>query len=316
MAAKTLLIACDFAINNRDVPMDIPKQIARLVQEACIREACAPKPGNVNRKHDFSDTSLEDFLVSAVAIGHAFENAARVSVGQIIRQATKDCRRHVRSNTNLGIILLLAPLVKASLAAVENSEAGGRANAGKVREFLHAVLQSLTVGDTRLVYAAIRAANPGGLSRVPEQDVHEEPSVTLLEAMQLAGNRDSVASEYVTEFEITYSIGLPALGEALSEGINFSDAVVQAFLTILSRVPDTLIARKNGAETAGQVSRRAEEVLAQGGIYSSRGRENILELDRALRDPSHKLNPGTTADLTAAAVFLALLEKEPFEKSP
>jgi triphosphoribosyl-dephospho-CoA synthase len=302
--------------DNFTMRKDKGKRIARLVQEACIREACAPKPGNVNRNHDFSDTSLEDFLVSAVAIGHAFENAARVSVGQTVWQATMNRRRQVRSNTNLGIILLLAPLVKASLAAVENSEAGGQANLGKVRECLHAVLQSLTVEDARLVYAAIRAVNPGGLGRVREQDVHEEPSVTLLEAMQLAGDRDSVASEYVTEFEITYSIGLPSLGEALSKGINFSDAVVQAFLTILSRVPDTLIARKNGAETAGQVSRRAEEVLNQGGIYSSRGRENILEFDSALRDSSHKLNPGTTADLTAAAVFLALLEKENFGKSP
>ena len=307
---------CNLAINDQDVPMDVPKQIARLVQEACIREVCAPKPGNVNRKHDFSDTSLEDFLVSAVAIGHAFEKAARVSVGQTVWQATMDCRRHVRSNTNLGIILLMAPLVKASLSAVENSEAGGQTNLGKVRECLRAVLLSLTVEDARLVYTAIRAANPGGLGRVPEQDVLEEPSVTLLEAMQLAGDRDSVASEYVTEFEITYSIGLPSLGEALSKGINFTDAVVQAFLTILSRVPDTLIARKNGAETARQVSQWAEEVLTQGGIYSSRGRENILEFDSALRDSSHKLNPGTTADLTAAAVFLVLLEKETFGKSP
>jgi triphosphoribosyl-dephospho-CoA synthase len=316
MVAKTLLIPCNLAINDRDVPMDVPKQIARLVQEACIQEACAPKPGNVNRKHDFSDTSLEDFLLSAIAIGPAFENAARVCVGQTILQATMDCRRHVRPNTSLGIILLLAPLVKASPAAVENSGAGGQVNLGKFRECLHDVLQSLTVEDARLVYAAIRAANPGGLGRVPEQDVHEEPSVTLLEAMRLAGDRDSVASEYVTEFEITYSIGLPALREALSKGINFSDAVVQAFLTILSRVPDTLIARKNEAETARQVSRRAEEVLTQGGIYSSRGRQNILEFDSALRDSSHKLNPGTTADLTAAAVFLALLEKATFGKSP
>ena len=226
--------------------MDTPKRIALLIQEACIREACAPKPGNVNRDHDFSDTSLEDFLVSAIAIGPAFENAAHANVGQTVWQATMDCRRRVRSNTNLGIILLLAPLAKACLAAEKNTEVNGLANAADARRRLRTVLQSLTVEDANLVYAAIRATNPGGLGRVSRQDVDDEPSVTLLEAMELARDRDSIASEYVTGYEITYEIGLPALQKARLKGVDFPDAVVQAYLTILSRVPDTLISREIG----------------------------------------------------------------------
>lgn len=287
---------------------DKGKRIAQLVQEACIREACAPKPGNVNRDHDFPDASLDDFLISAVAIGPAFENAADAGVGQIVWQAAVDFRRRVRSNTNLGILLLLAPLAKACLAASENCGSEGLAGVESTRESLHDILQSLTVEDARLVYAAIRKTNPGGLGRVSRQDVAEEPSVTLLEAMRLAKDRDSIASEYVTDFEITFRTGFPAIKEALSRGVDFSDAVVQASLTVLSRVPDTLIARKNGGETARRVSQRAEDVLLHGGIYSPQGREKLLELDNALRDDSHKLNPGATADLTAAAVFLALLE--------
>jgi triphosphoribosyl-dephospho-CoA synthase len=288
---------------------DKGKWISYLVKEACIREASAPKPGNVNRNHDFSDTSLEDFLLSAIVMGPAFENAAYVCVGQTVWQAVMDCRRCVQSNTNLGIILLLAPLVKASLAAFENSDSGHFPGADNTRKDLHAILQSLTVEDAQLVYNAIRVVNPGGLGEVAQQDIAEEPSVTLLEAMRLAKKRDSIASEYVTDFEITYGIGLPALKEALSKGIVFSDAVVQAFLTILSRVPDTLIVRKNGVEISRQVSNRAEEILLRGGIYTSEGRRKIQELDRSLRDDSHKLNPGTTADLTAAAIFLALLDE-------
>jgi triphosphoribosyl-dephospho-CoA synthase len=287
---------------------DRGKRIAYLVKEACIREAYAPKPGNVNRNHGFSDTTLEDFLRSAVVIGPAFENAAHVCVGQTVWQAVMDCRRCVQSNTNLGIILLLAPLVKASLAAAENSGSGHFAGADSTRQNLHAVLQSLTVEDAQLVYNAIRAVNPGGLGEVAQQDIAEEPSVTLLAAMRLAKERDSIASEYVTDFEITYGIGLPALKEALSKGIGFSDAVVQAFLTILSRVPDTLIIRKNGVEISRRISNRAEEVLLRGGIYTTEGRIQIQELDRSLRDDSHKLNPGTTADLTTATIFLALLD--------
>jgi triphosphoribosyl-dephospho-CoA synthase len=265
---------------------------------ACVWEACAPKPGNVNRIHDFSDTSLDDFLLSAIAIGPAFENAADLSVGQLILQATKDTRRLVRSNTNLGMILLLAPLVKACV----------RKGAANLRKRLSAVLNSLTVHDARLAYAAIRLARPGGLGRVSEADVAEQPSITLLEAMTMAQDRDSVAREYVTGFSISFEIGAPVLKEARSQGADFSSAVVQAFLSILSRVQDTLIARKKGLNAARQVSDRAGEVLNKGGVFTSEGRMALAEFDCALRDPNHTLNPGATADLTTAAIFLFLLE--------
>jgi triphosphoribosyl-dephospho-CoA synthase len=270
-------------------------RIAQLAQMACVWEACAPKPGNVNRLHDFPDTSLEDFLLSAIAIGPAFENATQWGVGQIIRQATMDTLRLVRSNTNLGMILLLAPLVKAG--AIENKS---------LRKNLSFILKSLTIEDARLAYEAIRLVRPGGLGKAPEADISEEPSITLLQAMALARERDSIAREYVTDFAISFEIGLPALSEALSRGVDFSSAVVQIFLEILSTTPDTLIARKKGLETARDVSRQASEILAQGGVYTARGRAALAEMDYELRDRGHTLNPGTTADLTAAAIFLYL----------
>jgi len=280
--------------------MRTAREIAQLAQMTCVLEACAPKPGNVNRIHDFSDTSLDDFLLSAVAIGPAFECAAELTVGQLILQATKDTRKLVRSNTNLGMILLLAPLVKACV----------KRGARDLRRRVNSVLNSLTVQDARLAYAAIRIARPGGLGRVAEADIAEKPSITLLEAMALARERDSVAREYVTGFSITFEIGAPALKEAQSRGADLSSAVVQAFLTILSRVPDTLIARKKGLNTARQVSDKAGEVLNKGGVFASEGRMALADFDCALRDPNHTLNPGTTADLTAAAIFLVLQEEK------
>jgi triphosphoribosyl-dephospho-CoA synthase len=282
------------------------KRIAQLVQEACILEVCALKPGNVNRNHDFTDMTFEDFLLSSVAIGPAFENAGRASVGHTILQAVEDSRRPVRSNTNLGIILLLAPLAKAYLDDTGES----LEDFGKLRRNLSSVLSILTMEDARLAYEAIRIAGAGGLGRVSRADVSEEPSVTLLEAMELGKERDSIASEYVTKYEITFGIGLPVLKEALAQGVTYTDAAVQAFLTILSRVPDTLIARKNGWALSRQVSQWAVDVLSCGGIHTLQGKEKLLELDNALRDDAHKLNPGTTADLTAAAIFLALLDEE------
>jgi triphosphoribosyl-dephospho-CoA synthase len=275
------------------------RRIVELAQMACMLEACAPKPGNVNRSHDFSDTSFEDFLVSAVAIGAAFENAAQSGVGQIIRQAATDTRRLVRSNTNLGMILLLAPLAKAGM--VSDSE--------NLRKNVSVVLRALTVEDARLAYEAIRIMQPGGLGRVPDADVAEEPSITLLQAMHLARDRDSIAREYATDFAISFEIGSPALDEALSRGVNFPSAVVHAFLKILSTTPDTLIARKKGSKSAHNVSLRAREILDQGGVFTLQGQAALEDMDRELRDPAHTLNPGTTADLTAAAIFISLFRK-------
>jgi triphosphoribosyl-dephospho-CoA synthase len=275
------------------------ERIAQIAQMACVLEVCAPKPGNVNRLHNFSDTSLEDFLLSAVAIGPAFENAARSGVGQIIRQAAIDTHRLVRSNTNLGMILLLAPLAKAGMVS----------DTKNLRQNLRAILESLNVEDARLAYDAIRLVHPGGLGAAPNADVAEEPSITLIQAMALAQTRDSIAREYVTGFEIGFDIGLPALREASSRGSDFSSAVVHAFLNILSTTPDTLIARKMGIEIAQKISRRASGILEQGGVFTARGQAALADMDRELRDPGHTLNPGTTADLTASAIFLFLFQK-------
>jgi len=279
--------------------MKTAREIAQLAQMACVWEVCAPKPGNVNRARDFSDSSLEDFLLSAIAIGPAFRNASRSGVGRIIRQAVSDTRRFVRSNTNLGMILLLAPLVKACLDAPAPD---------KIRQRLRGILKALSVEDARLAYSAIRLAHPGGMSRVSTADIAEEPKITLLEAMALAQDRDSIAREYATGFAITFGIGLPAMKNALSGGADFSGAIVQAHLTILSRIPDTLIARKKGMETARQISKSAKNILRQGGIFTPEGRKSLESLDGALRDREHQLNPGATADLTTAAIFLSLAQ--------
>ena len=278
----------------------IEQHIPRLVQLACVLEACAPKPGNVNRYHDFCDASLEDYLLSAAALGSAFENAAQAGVGQIILDGAVHTRHCVGSNTNLGMILLFAPLVKASLHATGAE--------GDIRRSVRPILNALTVEDARLAYAAARIMQPGGMDRVPQADISEEPSITLLQAMSLAQERDAIAREYVTGFAITFGIGLPALKNARSRSERFSGAIVQTFLTILSEVPDTLIARKKGMKAAQQVSQLAVDVLAKGGVFAAAGQAALADMDHLLRDKAHTLNPGTTADLTAAATLLALLE--------
>jgi triphosphoribosyl-dephospho-CoA synthase len=151
-------------------------------------------------------------------------------------------------------------------------------------------------------------AQPGGLGRVDAQDVAEEPTMTLLEVMRLAAHYDSIASEYASAFELTFTAGAPALERARRDGLMWDDAIVETFLTILARKPDTHIVRRVGIAAGDEVSEKARAVLSDGGVRSLKGRRAIDDMDRSLRDAQNSLNPGTTADLTAAAVFVVLLE--------
>ena len=140
-------------------------------------------------------------------------------------------------------------------------------------------------------------------ARPTEQDVRNDPTVTLVDAMRLAADRDGIAREYAESFEATFEIGAPALERARADGLGWSEAVVETFLTLLAARPDTHIARRGGAALAAQATRLAAGALAEGGVRSATGLNAIDEMDRVLRDERHHGNPGTTADLTAARRF-------------
>jgi triphosphoribosyl-dephospho-CoA synthase len=281
--------------------------IAWAAQLACLLEVSADKPGNVTWGKSFWDAHYVDFMTSAVAIGPALRDAPQRPVGETILCAVRDTQRFVSTNTNLGMLLLLAPLAKAA----------GRPHPNGLRAAVGQVLRALTVDDARQAFEAIRLAAPGGLGDSDVHDVHAaKVRVTLLEAMRAARGRDAVAREYVTDFEITFGIGYAALCRFLGDGRRFSDAIVQTALTILAQVPDTLIVRKEGLTTARAVSRQAARVLQAGGAFSRQGRQALEAFDRSIRDEEHRLNPGTTADLTTASIFVMLVEAEGLEPFP
>jgi len=275
-----------------------PAEVAAAGQLACLLEVSAPKPGNVSPGRHFHDTRYEDFLASAVAIGPALAAAGENPLGTTIRRAVEATLRWTRSNTNLGIVLLLAPLARAALR-----------EGASLRERLRTVLAETTVTDAGEVYAAIRRARPGGLGEAKAEDVAGAPTVSLRDAMSLAAERDAIAREYVTDFALTFETGVPAVLAARREGLAWSDTVVEAYLALLDATPDTHIARKLGAAEAAAISLQAREVRAAGGTRSPEGRRALGVLDAELRDPRNRRNPGTTADLTCAALFVVILEE-------
>jgi triphosphoribosyl-dephospho-CoA synthase len=270
--------------------------VAGAAQLACVLEISAEKPGNITPSHDFHDTSYEDMLRSAIAVGPGLARAGERGVGETVLAVVQASRRAARANTNLGIALLLAPLAKAAL------------DGGPLRARLGETLRAIDFADARAAYAAIRLAGAGGLHEPVEHDVRSEPAVGLRDAMASAAARDSIASEYVSDFALTFETGVPALAAALGDGLAVRDAIVELALRLLCAAPDTLIARKRGVEAAEGVSAGARGVLAAGGVRTAAGRRALRSFDASLREDGNALNPGTTADLVTATVFVAVLE--------
>jgi triphosphoribosyl-dephospho-CoA synthase len=278
------------------VPDAEPLSIGMCAQLACILEATARKPGNVHRYADFADTTYLDFLLSAAAIAPVMDRAPGRPVGETVLEAVRATRRVVTRNTNLGIILLLAPL--SAVQADEDLPAG-----------LKRVLAGLDVHDSRLVYEAIRLAKPGGIGQVAEQDVADEPSLPLRDVMRLAADRDLVARQYINEFADVYE-GVKTLRiEMRSLSRNLEIAIIQCQLDLLALFPDSLIARKLGRDFAEGVSQRVKELGFRGPPwYVQTGRQRFEEFDAWLRAEGNTRNPGTTADLVTACLFIALRE--------
>ena len=286
------------------------EDIATAAQLACLLEASAPKPGNVSREIRFGDTAYEHFLASAAAIGPALGSAGSRGTGETIHRAVRATRRWTGTNTNLGILLLLAPLARAAATCLTTTggSATGVVQPDVLRRALEAVLTATTVDDARETYAAIRLAAPGGLGTADSQDVGTEPTVSLTHAMRLAADRDGIAREYATSFQATFELAVPALRTARRDGLEWNDAIVETYLTVLATSADTHIVRRAGTAVADSVTRQARDVLAAGGVRSDQGRAAITRMTDALRDERNLRNPGTTADITAAAIFVVLLD--------
>lgn len=271
------------------------QQLQVWIHAACRMEVLSPKPGNVSPGHEFADASVRDFLQSSAAIAPIIAMARQHSLGETILQAVRATRSVVNHNTNLGIILLIAPL-----AAVDPE--------WSLIDGIRQVLARTTVQDSQLVYEAIRLANPGGLGAAGEQDVASAPSLTLRDCMMLAAERDFIAAQYANGFQELLGIGMLLLRESAEITRAQPEQITSLALNLLARFGDTLIARKCGPAVSDQVRHQATEVLASGWPHSSSGRQLFSELDTFLRADGNRRNPGTTADSVAAILFAAQRE--------
>lgn len=289
------------------------KTIAKIAQIAsCLEVSGSPKPGNVHRTRDYDDMVFEDFLISGIVIGDTIREAAEnvdrddlasARLGKYILEAVRETDNWIANNTNLGIVMLLVPISAAAAISDDFYE---------IRENIVELMASTTVDDAIDLYDAINIADAGGMGEQDEYDVAgenakqelRENNQTMYDVLAISAPWDRLAKELTTNMPVCFDVGYKEYRELKKEN-SLNRSSVLTFLEILSRVPDTLISRKYGAEKANDVSNMALDLLAYKDDEDFE--DKVREFDDYLFE--NKLNPGTTADLTAASIMLTLLSE-------
>ena len=272
---------------------DWESRVGEWLGQACVAEVSADKPGNVTPAHGFDNVAYQQFLQSASIVAPIMATAGTSGVGRTIYKAVAATRAAVEHNTNLGIVLLLTPLA----AVPENIP---------VSSGVETVLSALTIEDAEYAYEAIRAARPGGLGSADEEDVKETPRRDLRSCMRLAAKRDMVAAQYANGFSDVLNVCLPLLLNRDECTVQGDHRIGWVATHLLARYGDSLIRRKCGDQIEMTVRAMAAAVLAAGWPNRTGGDAAYHRLDRFLRADGNRRNPGTTADLVAATIFVAL----------
>jgi len=328
---------------NVDELVDHVRSSAQLA--AILEVSGWPKPGNVHRTRDRAETRYEHFLAGSVILGSSVEAAAikgsmvgngqldvsEIEVGRIVKKAVSDvAKSHSGGNTHLGVCLLFIPL---AAAAAKTYVEAGEIFPGILRRNVKEVVKSAMPEDAVAVYEAIAMADslrnlgrvygkrsPDLLDKEADKKIREE-GISLFDVMNDSSSYDTIARELVTGMKISFEIEYPELMETFRRTGDINVATVHTFLRILSKVPDTFIARKVGlietpdAKEAVQmgvretkwISETSERILDLGGLTTEEGKKSIWELDRKLQSLGRHYSPGTTADLTATSLMIALL---------
>jgi triphosphoribosyl-dephospho-CoA synthase len=274
-----------------------PAVLRRAYLDACEVELQAFKPGNVSVHAAGHDMTVEDFRRSAEASAPHLVDAS-LPLGRRIESAVRATRQAVGCNTNLGIVLLCAPLLAAALSC-RNVDWRGE---------LPRVLRTTTVADAEAVFRAILMAAPGGLGEAEEQDVHDVPTATLTEAMRLAAGRDRIACQYVSGYADVFGVALPAYRAALEKGWEESWAALAAYTALLRKIPDSHVERKFGMRFNTLIQDRMARIDAALNACGIAAPPMPLLQDVDAEFKSLGINPGTSADLTVACLLAARLD--------
>jgi triphosphoribosyl-dephospho-CoA synthase len=288
----------------------ISEKLALAYRNACMAELEALKPGNVHVFADGHGMTIYDFIKSA-EVSSAVIAQEDLSVGDRIYQSIEATNKAVGLNTNLGLVLLCAPLIHAYFKTIESSV---DFNHG-FSQYLAHTLNNLSVGDGLLAANAIVLANPAGLGSSSENDVHDLPKVTLLEMMRTAQYKDRIAWQYANNFSDIFEVGLAKYAQALTKWQDFSNrgqnqvwAATAVYLGFLTHQLDSHVVRKHGETLAKELM---QEAIKMETVYWATDNPKLVQKQLLQWDASLKeryINPGTSADLTVATLLVSNFE--------
>ena len=315
---------------NKDTSIAIKtiNDVVRCITLSSLLEISGwPKPGNIHRTRDYSNTKFEHFLAAIASIQPNFykfcqriknysknnqNDFSYVNLGSLFKEATeKMIEWQHGGNVILGHILVLTPLAATAVICLILN----KLCLYDFKSILKKVIEDTTVQDTIFLYESIRISNAGGLGKVERYDINDENAfneikddqITLKKIFEYSQNIDSISKEYSTGFKIILDEGLPYYIDIFNKTNNINIATVNTFLKILSKYPDTLIIKKSGLESAKLISKKAKKIINIGGMITEKGKKEIENLDNELYKENGKFNPGTTADLIAGIIFCSLI---------
>ena len=276
--------------------------IRAAFKSACIAEIKALKPGNVHIFSNGHGMTVEDFMVSAKISAEEI-SAIGISLGERIFNSVSKTVEQVGCNTNLGIILLCAPISQALFSKQ------GVINIKNIQNSLNGLLADLSVEDTKLTYKAIRLASPGGLGKKDKYDIQQDPNTSLLKIMQHAEKYDRIAYQYTHKFKDIFNFGVPIIKKKLGEKLGLRWSATVVYIAFLAHLIDTHIVRKFSEKTAINVSKEAKilEKLVRKTKKPEEIIPKLIKFDKKLK--KNGINPGTSADLTVASLFVTLLQE-------
>ena len=259
---------------------------------ACVQELTAFKPGNVHCYAEGHDMTVEQFLISAYVTAPIMSNP-RMTLGSRIYESVRVTQEAVGQNTNLGIILLCAPI---AYSALHDHSKG-------FRNTLVEVLNNSDLNDAQLILDAIRLAAPSGLGKSEKHDVFYPAAAGIREIMSAAGSKDLIAQQYANGFAEIFDFGLRVMQKAQAHDISRYEMANQIYLAFLSGFLDSHILRQHGREVAEEVKELAGHLYSKVRLrhFDSIICSELMKCDKLMK--VRDINPGTSADMTVATIF-------------
>ena len=276
--------------------------LKKQIKFVCDTEMKSLKPGNVHKFSESHDMNVQDFFKSSLIISKCLTKN-NLDLGKKILNSVNEIQNKIKKNTNLGIILMLSPIV-----TVVQKE--GIISKEELLRKIRSLIKKQNIKNSIPIFKAISLTSPGGLGFSKKYDVNEPPNTNLYKAMEFAKKKDLIARQYCNGFEDIYKIGIPAYKKFYNKWGKVDWALTGVYLTFLQKFNDSHIARNKGNEIATSIKKEAKKyyLFLKKNKNLIKIKKKLLIFDKKLK--SKRINPGTIADLTVATLLFEIVTKK------